>query len=222
MKIEGASNRVTFAPHLPPDWGEITLRHVRVGSSEIAVRMIETENEVRLQVNNDGAPVTMVFDPQIPIGAVVRSAHIADRLTPATLERNSQDTHARVDFRLPHGTTILTLRYTGGVALIPPLSRPLIGLGSNALRIAGVELQGRVLSIDFDRSAADPSAIMFRTAWTPISAEGATFEATAPNFYRLTLKAPPPRAGAQRRDQVSLTFADVDQDYPGGSRQPLP
>ncbi len=187
LHINGVSNRITFAPHLPPGWDAITLRNVHVGASEITIHMIQSANEVRLQLQNEGAPVEMSFDPEIPFRAKLEGAQLESRPINATLEENSQDTHARVEFSLPRGNTLLTISYTGGVAIIPTLPQPMIGDPSNAIKITGVNLNNRVYTVDFDYVPSAVSTFELRTRWTIKKVQGATFEAIAPTVYRFTV-----------------------------------
>ena len=210
LHIDGVSNRVTFAPHLPPGWDAITLRNLHVGASEVTIHMIQSANEVRLQMQNEGAPVEIAFDPEIPFGAKLRSAFIENRLIATTLEPHPQDTHARVEFSLPHGSTLLKIGYTGGVAIIPALPQPMIGDSSNAVKITGVNLNNRVYTLDFDYLPSAVSTFELRTPWAIKDAQGAAFEAIAPAVYRFTVSAPAQEKDfhAYRHGKVILTFAN--------------
>ena len=64
LQIDGASNHVTFTPHLPPTWNSITLRNIKAGASEVSLHMTQTPSEIRLQAHNEGAPVQIKFDPK--------------------------------------------------------------------------------------------------------------------------------------------------------------
>ncbi len=91
LQVEGASNRLVFTPHLPPKWDTITLRNLKIGPSRLALTMTQSASEIRLQVQNDGAPVNFDFDPEIPLGAELVKARLDNRLIAATLEQHPQD-----------------------------------------------------------------------------------------------------------------------------------
>lgn len=214
LHLDGVSNRVTFAPHLPPGWDAITLRNLHVGASEITIHMIQSTNEVRLLMQNEGAPVEIAFDPEIPFGAKLEGAQLGSRSIPATLRRNSQDTHARVEFSLPRGSTLLTISYTGGVAIIPALPQPMIGDPSNTIKITGVSLNNRVYIVDFDYLPSAVSTFDLRTPWTIKEAQGAIFEAIAAAVYRFTVT---PHASekdlhAFQHGKATVTFANDGLD----------
>jgi glycogen debranching enzyme len=215
LHIDGVSNRVTFAPHLPPGWDAITLRNLHVGASEITIHMIQSINDVRLQIQNDGSPVEIAFDPEIPFGAKLEGAQLGSRPITATLQGNSQDTHAEVEFSLPRGNTLLTISYTGGgVAIIPALPQPMIGDPSNAIKITGVNLNNHVYTVDFDYLPSAVSTFELRTPWAIKDAQGATFEAVAPAVYRVTVSAHASEKGLHlyQHGKATLTFASDGPD----------
>jgi hypothetical protein len=152
LQIDGVSNRLTFAPHLPPGWTPITLRHLRVRGSEITINMVQSIDQLRLRMQNEGAPVQTVFHPEVPFGT---------RSIVATLEQNLQDTHARVEFTLPHGSALLTLGCLGGVVIMPAPPQPVISdpgaaikLGRSKTRMARPLAPYRQLCIDLRSAGA--------------------------------------------------------------------
>lgn len=209
IQVEGVSNRLIFAPHLPPNWNAITLQNLQVGDSEISVHMVQSANEIRLQMQNEGAPVEVVFDPEIPFGAKLRSAQLGKRSIAATLEPHQQDTHAKVEFHLPHGSTFLTIGYTGGVAIIPEPPQLMIGEPSKAIKIRGINLKDRVYTVDFDYLPSAISSFELRTPWTIKDAQGVTVEAISPALYRFTVSAPSheKEPGVYQHGKAIVTFA---------------
>ena len=189
LHVDGASNRITFAPHLPASWDTVTLRNVHVGASDVRMNMVQSVAEVRLLLQNEGTPVGIVFDPEIPLGAKIRSARIGNRSVVATLKEHPHDSHARMEFNLPHGSTLLTLSYVGGVAIMLAPSQLEVGEPSKDLKITGMHLEGRVLAINFDYRPSGSSSFKLRTPWIISRAQGAAFEAIAPAVYRVTVSA---------------------------------
>jgi hypothetical protein len=206
LQVSGSLNQITFAPHLPPSWDTISLRNVHVGASEISMRMAESGSEVSLQMRNEGAPVTMIFNPEIPFGAKLKRAQLGSRSIAPTLEENEEDTHARVKFNLPRGTTLLTIGYAGGIMILSRPPQLVIGEPSTAIKITGVNLKNRQYTVDFDRLSSAISSFDVRTPWTIQDAQGATFQAIAPTIYRLTIKADSEEKEphAYRHDKVEL------------------
>jgi glycogen debranching enzyme len=205
LEIEAASNLIKFSPHLPPDWNTVTIRNLTVGSSEINLTIVQSADKMRLQVHNSGGPVEMLFDPEIPLGAKLKLVHLGDRLIPATLEQNTQDTHASVKFTLPNGNTLLTIAYAGGVVLITNPPQLWIGDASRALKIVRENLKDQTYTVEFDYVPSETNSFELRTNWKIEEAEGATFDPISPSIYRVTISAHPDRA--YQRGKVAITFA---------------
>ena len=212
LRVDSRLQQVSFAPHLPPSWNEVTVRHLRVGGSEITLNMTQSAHEIRLQMQNAGAPVQMVFDPELPFGAALRGVQIGNRSITAKLEQNPQDTHAKVDFTLPAGSTLLTLGYTGGAAIVPASWRPMVGEPSGAIKITALSLSGRVLVIELDHPISVSSSFELRTPWVIKDIHGAALEPVAPSLYRVTLSANTPDAEPRsyQRSKVVLRLSDSD------------
>lgn len=190
LQVDGVSNRAILAPHMPPSWNSISLRNLQVGHSQISIQIVQSASEIQLQMQNEGAPVEIVFDPEIPFGAKLGNAQLGERTIAATLDPHLQDTHARVGFRLPHGNTLLTISYSGGVALTPDPPQFMIGDPSKSIKITGIHLKGRVFAVDFDYLPSGVSSFQLRTPWIIQDAQGATFKAISPALYRFTVSAP--------------------------------
>ena len=209
LRVNGAARRLDFAPHLPASWDKVTLRRVRVGDSRITLELTQAAGEVALRISNDGAPLQVAFDPELPLGAKVRNANLGGREIAATLVQHPQDAHAHVEFDLPRGESELRLAYSGGVAIVPPAPRPVVGARSRGIRIVGVSLKNRVYTIGIDHLASEPANFELHTPWKIEAVQGAQFEALTPSSYRLTI-APAADKRAYQRHNVAVTFSSND------------
>jgi len=209
LQVDGLSNRATFAPHLPPSWDALAIRNLHVGSSEISFRLVTSVNEMRLQMHNEGGPVKILFDPEIPLGAKLGSAHLQNQQMAVTLEQHSQDTHAKLEFGLPPGNALLTIGYTGGVAILPDSPPPMIGEPSKGIKIVRINLQGQVYTVDFDYLSSAAASFDLRTPWRIKDAQGAGFETISPDWYRFTVTVPAQEKNkrAYQHGTVTVTFA---------------
>ena len=166
LHVDAVAKHLTFAPHLPPDWSSVVVRHVPVGGSQLTLRMTQSMSGIQLQVHNQGQPVILDFRPQLPLGA-----------SGPQVEQNQQDTHGRLQFEVPAGDSTHTLSFSGGVSILPAAVRPVVGEPSRGVKITGVHLLNRVLTLELDRVTADPADFELRTPWQIESATGATFTA---------------------------------------------
>ena len=211
LRVDGVAAHLHFAPHLPAAWNKITLRHIRVGGATVALDLAQSVGELTLHIRNDGAPVRMSFDPALPLGARVRSAHIDQRDVAATLVQHPQDTHARFEFDVPCGDVLLRIDYTGGVAIASAAPRSSIGEGSRAMKIVGVSLKDRVYTIELDHLASESARFELRTPWKIEDVRGARFEVLAPGSYGFEIGASPGKEKrAYQRSEVQVTFANVE------------
>ncbi|HKS57777.1 MAG TPA: hypothetical protein VJS12_20940, partial [Steroidobacteraceae bacterium] len=202
LRADGAARRLYFAPHLPASWDKVTLRRVRVGDSRITLELTQTLGEVALRIHNDGAPVKLSFDPELPLGAKAQDARVV---------QNPQDTHAQVDFDVPRGESVLRLAYSGGVAIVPPTPRPVVGERSHGMKIVGVSLKDRAYTIELDHVAAQPASFELRTPWQIESVQGAKLTALTPASYQLAIEAAPANdKRAYQRSTVTVRFARVE------------
>lgn len=229
LHVDATARRLQLAPHLPAHWDKVGVQRVRVGDSVIALSLAQSVGEATLQIHNDGSPIKVSFDPELPLGATAQSASIAQRPlgadpiqdsqasdtrvaqrpVEATITRNSQDTHARFKFDLPRGETTVRIVYTGGVALIPPRPRPVIGEPSRTAKVVSVGLSDRTYSIEFDHLPSEPTRFELRTPWKIATATGAEIEARTQAGYSLLVKAAPDQPKpVYQRAKIVVTFTD--------------
>ncbi len=187
LQADGANRRLTFAPHLPATWDSINLRNLHVGNSNLSIHMAQSAVQLQLDMQNEGPAVGIDFDPEIPLGAALRGAHLGKRSIPAKIEQHSQDTHAHVEFNLPHGSSSLTIDYRGGVALIRSPTKPLIGDSSKAMKITAVRLTEVSYSVEFDYIPSEANSFEVRTSWTVKSVQGGKVDTVSPGLCRVTV-----------------------------------
>lgn len=190
LQADSLSNHVTFAPHLPPSWYTITIRHLRVRPSEINLKLITSAGETRLEMQNEGASVDFSFVPEIPLGAKLGRVQLRGRSISAALEPHAEDIHARVEFTLPHGVSVLTIEYVGGVAIESESPPAVVGNSSQAIKITSVQLRGPVYTVDVSYQPRSGSTLEIRTPWRVNEVQGATFKAASPGWYELTIADP--------------------------------
>jgi hypothetical protein len=207
LKVDGAARHLTFAPHLPPQWPSIRLRHVRVSGADLTLSMDQSADAIRLQIENSGEPIQMTFAPQLPLGATLSEAKFAGRTISATVEQHPQDTHARVELTVPHGSAAVTMAYSGGVSIVPLPSPPLVGEASKGLKIIGLHLQGRMLTVGIDHPNGGAS-FELHTSWRIAGAQGATLAPIAPGIQRLTIAPGAEEPPAFTRSTISVKFTE--------------
>jgi hypothetical protein len=127
IRIDSVSNQIVFSPHIPPGWRKVTVRNVRLQHAALDLDVERGEETIDLTVTNSGRPASFVFDPQIPLGARLLGARCGNDRLAASMERNAQDEHARLGFTAAQGMAPCSIRFEGGVEVIPPQVTPHLG-----------------------------------------------------------------------------------------------
>ena len=168
-----ARNTLGFAPHLPADWGEVTVRNVRVGTARLTVRFTRDIAVLTLAVENSGAPLAIDFAPELPLGAMPTAATVNDRPAEVALETHAHDSHARLRFTAATGTTTVRVVTTGGVMVAARATAPELGQRSRNPMLVDARLDGDLLILD--GWVADPAAadVIITTARGVQAVEGA-------------------------------------------------
>ena len=206
LEVDGSAHRLSFAPHLPADWNALTLRHLRVAASELTLVLSQADDELRLNVHNEGGPIGMTFAPLLPLGAAPIGAQLQGQPLAVQAEAHAQDSHARMQFEVPHGDAVVTLAYRGGVAVVPPRAVPAVGAPSTALKIVSTTLAGRELRVAFDRVPSQPASLELRTSWRIEDVQGATLEKSGPN-PQLQLAASAGAPAGYQRGELTVRFS---------------
>ena len=188
LHIDSVSNQISFSPHIPPEWHEVTVRNVRVRNAALDLQIRRGEESTDLTVTNRGQSTSFTFDPQVPLGARLLGSQCGDRRVTASIERNAHDQHTRLAFAAPQGTTHCGIRFQGGVELITPDLVPLLGNRSTGIKITDVSLKDNLLIVEADVNGAGEASFEIHTPWKSSSVEGATIHQIAGNLYRVDIE----------------------------------
>jgi glycogen debranching enzyme len=187
LRIDSVSNQISFSPHMPPEWHEVTVRNVRMKQTEMDLQMHRSEETITLMVTNRGRSASFVFDPQLPLGARLLGSQCDNRRLAASLERNAHDQHARLAFMAPQGTTHCSIRFQGGVEVMSPHLVPLLGSPSTGIKITAVDLSDTSLTVEADVNNAGAASFEIETPWKSASVEGGTIRQIAGDLYQVDL-----------------------------------
>ncbi len=136
IDVDAPARRVTIAPHLPPDWDSVAVDRVPVGRGSLSFVLRRTAGGITASVSarqlGDAGPLEVVFSPALPLGAKVTGSGLTVETTPG-------DVHATVKATVTAAAE-LTVSYTGGWSLVPPVMPATIGQRSSAPRVLSERL----------------------------------------------------------------------------------
>ena len=209
LDVQAAADRVTFAPHLPANWQHLSLQHVRTKNAALDLAIQRAPGAIQFDVTNVGAPVAIVFDPEIPLGARVLAASCNGQRTEMKPERNEQDEHVRVGLMAAQGATHCEIRFQGGVEVVPDPPHALVGDASRGLKITDVSLKDGVLTVAADAFAGATSGFDLMSTERLETADGGRLQPVAHDRYRLTIDPSPGGATGYTRRTIQIRVADT-------------
>jgi hypothetical protein len=125
-----------------------------------------------------------IFPDRTILGARLLSARCGNHRLAASMERNAEDEHAHLAFTVAQGTARCSIRFQGGVEVIPPQVIPHSGDRSTGIKITSLELKEHALIVEADVNAAQTS-FDIETKWRPGSVDGGTIRQTAEHLYEV-------------------------------------
>ncbi len=188
LDVESETRKLRFAPHLPAEWNELSISNVHVGSSVLHLQVKRNSSGIEARFENSGDPISVMFDPEVPLGATVEDASMSSGLrAPTKLEVHNeiydQDQHASVTFVAAKGVTICRISYHGGVQVGVKSTSPQIGAGSSGIKVKAFYLKEHSLTIDSWVMPGKDNILSLTTQWTPTSVNGGSVTQSASGLY---------------------------------------
>jgi hypothetical protein len=194
LQVDGVKREIMFAPHLPANWNTATVRNVQLPNAKIDFVWNRTHDGSALEVTNSGDPIHLAYSPEIPLGSTLKDARWNGKSIRARLEHHDQDEHATLVVELPHGTSQITLEYSGGVSLLLPPVHPRLGDPSHAMKLIRVKLSDSTYTVDAQVDSSQGSNFELRTDRTIAGVHGAAWKPVSSEMYEITV---PPSAALQ-------------------------
>ncbi|MGA8028471.1 MAG: hypothetical protein WB992_15105 [Bryobacteraceae bacterium] len=204
--MEAEHAEITLTPHLPDEWDRAEVRNVRVANSTLSFAFQQSVQALALRLQNRGAHVHVRFHPKIPLGSKILGATVGGKNITVKLDHNEQDEHASMEFDAGNGTTDVTLRFSGGVAIAVPFRTPPMGDPSTGLKLVSESLSGNDLRVAADAIGGQKNSFRIRTAREVASVDGAKIERIAGDQYTVLFDPPSDNHGYERRTIV-ISFA---------------
>ena len=134
--------RAVLAPQLPPTWGRVVARNLRVGGSGVTAELERATGHAMATLSATGPAVTLEFVQAVPPGA--RDVRVTLDGTPVkpTLETARHDEQVRVTIPLGTRPQTLDVFWTGGLEVEPPHVDLVPGQTSHGLRVLDFRAAG--------------------------------------------------------------------------------
>lgn len=174
LETDAAGHTLLFAPHVPPGWQSLAVRGIGLPNATIDIWYRRTDDDIILDVKRNGSGVCeFEFSPALSPRAEIVSAELNGRPTPVHVDRNVQDQHATVRFRVYGGPNTVHLRVKNdfGIAYNPDL--PPLGERSRELRITSETWAPDSLTLNVDGIPSRSYDLLLRNAKQVSSVEGA-------------------------------------------------
>ena len=206
IDVEAENAEVSLTPHLPDEWDRAEVRNIRVASSTLSFAFQQSLQALTLRLENRGAPVHVRFHPKIPLGSKIMGATVGGTNATAKLDHNEQDEHASMEFEAGNGTTEVTVRFSGAIAIAVPFWTPSLGAPSTGLKLDSESLSGNELRLAADAIGGEVNSFRIRTTRKITSARGAKVERIARDQYTVLLDRHSGSGGYERRT-IAISFA---------------
>ncbi len=196
IEVQGAKNKLTFRPHLPAQWSELSVDQLVLPHARVNLTMRQNVDSVDLQVTTDGAAATIDFEPELPMGSRLLHASCDEHPVPARLHTYAEDLHAELTIQTQAATTHCHLQLADGVELIVPATVPEVGDASNGLKIIHTQLVANRLLIDADAIASKRNVLILKTKRKLAQVKGGTFTQVGDQLYEVELVKTPQTGGS--------------------------
>lgn len=189
LEANATKGILALAPHLPPKWDRVTVRNVRMGTSNLTFTFQQSFDSLAVHVENTGNVLRLNYRPAIPLGSRNVTTTMNGRKLVPKIETHGEDQHADLQVEVPHGGSDISLHYDDGVQVIMPAVAPSVGESSSAMKLTSLAFEKGVLTLGVDVSATHRNALKLLTTRTLKSARNASFEKLANGSYELTIAA---------------------------------
>jgi glycogen debranching enzyme len=137
LNINAAKGSVTFGPHLPASWNDVSVKNIRVGEATVSLNYSRTESVLTLKTErgNGKNSTELEFRPAISPRARVLRADLDGKPIAFKIEASENDQHIAVRIPLREEMAVLRVTVTNDFAADISSNMPLLGKESDGLRL---------------------------------------------------------------------------------------
>ncbi len=209
LEIDSPAGRVKFAPHLPPTWPVVSLDNIRLPHTTLSLAMAQDASSVALDITSQGAPASLLFNPQVPLGVRAVTAACDGRKKEITMGSEGSDQHASILLQVPAGHSRCELHFEGGVTVFVHTPALRVGDPSLAPKLIRVQLKGDQLTITADVTPLRGADVEVRTPWKVAAGRATLVRPLGSGLWEVRAQSATPTPGtsesAYRRVSMELT-----------------
>lgn len=131
---DAAGAQARLAPQLPPSWNRVTVRHLRVGSSNLTAQIERAAGHATVTLSAT-APLAVDFVQSLPAGTRSARATLEGKPVEAGPEPGVHDETVAVQAHLGAQPQKIEFTWTGGLEVEPPRTALTPGQPSTGLRV---------------------------------------------------------------------------------------
>jgi GH15 family glucan-1,4-alpha-glucosidase len=136
LEVNAIHRRIRFAPHIPADWEQFSIRRLSLGAETVDLAVRREGGTLRLDIRNNGSAAFEVeFEPAYAPPARILRASFSGLPAPWTEERNALDWHARFRLQARPGANMLSIEEAGTFGYAVPFAPPGLAEESRNLKV---------------------------------------------------------------------------------------
>jgi glycogen debranching enzyme len=156
LNIDAAKGSVTFGPHLPASWNDVSVKNIRVGEAMVSVNYSRTESVLTLETerSNGKNSTELEFRPAISPRARVLRADLDGKPIAFKIEASENDQHVLIQIPLAKEKTNLKVIVANDFAVDISSAMPRLGKESEGLRLVSESWTASKDRLDMQLSGA--------------------------------------------------------------------
>ncbi len=150
LGLEGDAHarQVSFAPHLPADWPELSVKNYRIGDAAFALNVRRHRDRIILEVESQrSASYALRFAPGLAAGSTIRSAKINGAPAAFEVRTYEQVTQPVVQAELRSSSLTIEVEFVPTLELLPLKPNSQTGDPDRGLKILSVKRQSNRLAL---------------------------------------------------------------------------
>jgi glycogen debranching enzyme len=113
VQPDAEHHRVTLAPHLPPEWDNLSVKRLRIGNTLLGLSLHRSTNLIELKVRCEGSPIGLTFMPMLPPKARFIAAQVDRHRVSTTMPLQHEKQSVAILINPDGATRTLTISYQG-------------------------------------------------------------------------------------------------------------